>query len=232
MESMKGLVIVCTNGALRSCQRGLYPAIDNQVIHEDMSDVLAGLKSEGWGVIGVCNQGGISIGKKSLEDTIAEFMQMLLMCPFMDAAMFCPSMPSPNPHHESLLELVLLEQGDILPTVTQFGCNGYDDEFFEDGIPRGSDKILLKGYDEFCKPGIGMVQFALNYFQYGAEATKKGLYNSSYTSGNQSRIVSLVREVVGVGERAEDFQAFKTAGVNVISRDTFVIDYGKLVDKL
>ena len=216
MEVLKGLVIVCTNGALRFPRRGLYPSVDNQVIHEDIFGVLSGLKADGWGVFGICNQGGIALGKKSLEDTIGEFMQLLHICPFMDAALFCPSFDS-RPT-SSGLDLVLLERGDVIPAVTEFG---FSNEFSEDGHPIGSDRILLKGYDSFRKPGSGMIQFALNYAGYGAQAAKKGLYNPS----TQSHIVNLIKETIGVGDREEDFQAFREATVTALRRNSFVEKY-------
>jgi hypothetical protein len=152
----KNLAIVCLNSAFRTAAHlanpriernnlaHSYPSFNNQAIHTVVDRALRQLSDAGWAIIGICNQGGVERGYKSMEETIAEFMEILVMAPYFSHVMFCPSMD-----HDRLV--VLSPQSDSIPKVKQYE----------------EAQIRRMGFDGLRKPGTGMIRAAACMVAYG-----------------------------------------------------------------
>ena len=110
-------------------------APEDQILLDGVSDKITKLKSLGFTLVVVSNQGGVGMGYKSFDFALAEFRYLMGLLPQIDACYFCPTMDG------SYLHIV-------------YG----QDSIFE--LSRGKDVGPIPGIG-FRKPGAGMLEFAL-----------------------------------------------------------------------
>jgi D-glycero-D-manno-heptose 1,7-bisphosphate phosphatase len=64
----------------------------DQKIIAGATDAIAQFHNQGYTIIGISNQGGVAMGYKSLEDTIAEQLYTLELLPQISCIYFCPDL--------------------------------------------------------------------------------------------------------------------------------------------
>ena len=132
------LLLLDTDGTLVAPKSGktFVQSPDDQVLLPGVGEVLTRYIADRWTPVIVSNQGGVSAGHKTLEDTIAEMHYCLELLPGIDLALFCP------------------DEGATCYRVRRGHVRSWGGAPFDDNI---------YAYGNFRKPGPGMLNFAVNY---------------------------------------------------------------------
>jgi D-glycero-D-manno-heptose 1,7-bisphosphate phosphatase len=94
LTPMNKLLLVDCDGTIReplSRNKFIQHPRDQKII-AGVREAIAYFHAQGYTIIGISNQGGVAMGYKSLEDTIAEQLYTLELLPRLVSIYFCPDM--------------------------------------------------------------------------------------------------------------------------------------------
>jgi D-glycero-D-manno-heptose 1,7-bisphosphate phosphatase len=134
---MTKLIILDKDGTLvQSISGSKYPSFQDQQLIFGVKERICAHGEQGDILAIASNQGGIALGHKSLDQTIAEFIEVLGLLPQIKVACFCPDL-----------------EGQIL------------DRIWGDGTLETLKLENFAHLKPFRKPEPGMLQYLMDIFQ-------------------------------------------------------------------
>jgi HAD superfamily hydrolase (TIGR01662 family) len=134
---MANLIILDKDGTLvQSISGAKYPSLHDQLLIHGVKERISSHVEAADILVIASNQGGISLGHKSLDKTIAEFMEVFRLLRQIKVACFCPDY-----------------EGQILHRI------------WSDGTFDTLNRETFPNFSSFRKPEPGMLQYLMFLFQ-------------------------------------------------------------------